>query len=417
MRTRTSWLALLLTAGVALAPTGARAQEVPPPDPVFPLPLYHDRPETGGIYAASEFLFMRQNNPLKHQIIAVRGLEDFDGTITRDLNQIFVPTPGGQLMINPDPAHPIRGLFLGSGRTALDAEQAAGPLSYQPGFRITLGWRFRDGLAIEASWMTLLQAKYQAVATLVPPTLNPGQFFTETFLFSPVYNFPNEFAGPPMKLAVGGPFAAYGIWNGASIEEIIFVQRYTQYDITARVPIFENEYCRSYGLIGGRHISLWERFKWRTVAEDVDGIAGQDDVALYSNVVSNQLYGVDVGIGSEVYWGIGGQGFGINLDLRAAAMVDIVHEIAKYERADFSIESKRAKRDYQVAPELEAELNFTWYPIEGVQVRVGYDLFALFNTISAPQPVSFNYGGLDPAWKRESLRWFDGFQAGIAFIF
>src|SRR5262245_53817514 len=92
MRTQTGWLALLMTAGMTLAPTALRAQgfegaglisplppgtsaqgtpadqvppivrgqlggppldyDVPPEDhhSAFPLPLYHDRPETGGFF-------------------------------------------------------------------------------------------------------------------------------------------------------------------------------------------------------------------------------------------------------------------------------------------------------------------------------------------------------------------------------
>src|SRR5262249_2821708 len=71
--------------GEALPPRVVGGQEVPPlTDPTFPLPLYHDRPEKGGFYAAAEFMYFRQTNPLDHQVIAVRGLLDFDGSITAD---------------------------------------------------------------------------------------------------------------------------------------------------------------------------------------------------------------------------------------------------------------------------------------------------------------------------------------------
>src|SRR5262249_47929863 len=77
-----------------LPPQANDASELPPPrvvrfqevpmvtDPTFPLPLYHDRPEKGGFYAAAEFLYWKMKNPLDNQIIAVRGLLDFDGSIT-----------------------------------------------------------------------------------------------------------------------------------------------------------------------------------------------------------------------------------------------------------------------------------------------------------------------------------------------
>jgi hypothetical protein len=411
MRTRSGWQALLLTAGLAFAPAGAVAQEVPPADPVFPLPLYHDHADKGGFYAAGEFVYFRETNPLHHQVIAVRGLVDFDGSITADLNGIVVnPTNGPPIII---PGQPMQGTFLGSGRPALFADDAGGPGSYQPGWRMAAGWRFRDGTAIEFSWMSLVEAKYAAGATLVPPGLQAGPLLLDSFLFSPVFNFPNEFAGPANKIALGNPFAAFGIWNGASIMNIDFVQRYTQYDILGRIPIFETDYCRCYGLVGARHVSMWERFRWRTVSETFDGQAGQDDVAIYSNIVSNQMYGVDIGLGSEWYFG---HGFSVSLDAKAAGMIDFVHEIAKYERADFEIQSKRGKKDYTVVPELDGQINVWWYPIEGVQIRVGYEVMSFFNTISSKDPVSFNFGGLDPAWER-TYRFFDGFNAGIGFIF
>ena len=53
MRTRTSWLALLLSAGVALAPGGARGQDYFPPasagavEPMRQMPWPEIRPPTG----------------------------------------------------------------------------------------------------------------------------------------------------------------------------------------------------------------------------------------------------------------------------------------------------------------------------------------------------------------------------------
>ena len=411
MRTRNGWLALLLTTGVALAPTLVRGQDVPFADPQIPLPLGHDRLEKGGLFTGMEFMFFKQTNPIKHQVIAQRGILDFDGSISADLNGIVVPIATGTPIILPGDAAP--GTFLGSGVTALDAEQTAGPSSYQPGFRLTTGWRFNDGRTIEFSWMTLTEAKFSAVATLVPPTLQPGTLFTETFLFSPVVNFPNDFAGPRFKVALGNPLAAYGIWNGAAVETISFTQRYTQYDIGSRIPVFETDFCRCYGLVGVRHVSLWERFAWRTVAQNFAGVSGQDDVANYNNIVSNQMYGVDIGIGSEWYIG---RGFSISLDGRAAGMVDIVHEIARYVRSDFAIGNKRAKRDYSVVPELEGQVNVWWYPWEGVQIRVGYDFMNFFNTVSSPQPVSFDYSALTPAYDKHTYRYIEGFNVGIGFI-
>src|SRR5260370_36859136 len=65
MGTRSFCLGLVLTAVMGLAPEAARCQDYSPPDPEFPLPLYHERPETGGFYAAGEFLLFRQTDPIK----------------------------------------------------------------------------------------------------------------------------------------------------------------------------------------------------------------------------------------------------------------------------------------------------------------------------------------------------------------
>jgi hypothetical protein len=140
MRTRIGWLALLLTWGLALSPAQVQGQEVPPADPVWPIPTA--RPDKAGFYAAAEFVFFRQTNPLKSQEIAVRGLLDFDGSITAALTGTTIfPVNGPPVII---PGTQVPGNFIGSHNPALDAQQASGPASYQPGFRISAGWRFDD---------------------------------------------------------------------------------------------------------------------------------------------------------------------------------------------------------------------------------------------------------------------------------
>ncbi len=413
MRTRTGWLVLLLTAGVALAPTGVRGQDVPPADPAVPLPLYHDRPEKGGLFVGGEFVFFRQTNPLKHQEIALRGLLDFDGSISADLNGTLLQPPTAPPIIVP--GAPTVGRFIGSGNPALFADDVAGGNheTYEPGFRFNIGWRFRDGTTVEFAWLSLAEARYSAVATLVPPGLNAGPQLADSFLFSPVFSFPNDFSGQPQKLAIGNPLAAYGIWNAASIMSLDFIQRFDQYDLTMRTPFFESDCCRWYGTAGIRHTYMWERFLWRTVSEDFNGQTTAADTADYLNITSNQLYGPTVGTGFELYLG---HGFSVSLEGSASPMIDFVREIAKYQREDFAIGHKRSQRDYEFVPEVQGQINVWWYPIEGVQIRVGYEVMAFFDTIAAPDPVSFDYSALNPAWKLQN-RFLDGFSAGIAFIF
>src|SRR5262249_11306939 len=128
---------------------------------------------------------------------------------------------------------------------------------------------------------------------------------------------------------------------------------------------------------------------------------GPQDTAIYTNIVSNRMYGPFIGVGNEYYLG---HGFSISLDLKAAIMLDIVKERAKYERGDFATEAKRSRTEYTVVPEVQAQLNLWWYPIEGVAVRVGYNAFGFFNTIAAEKPIAFNFGGLDPPWEHRFLR-------------
>jgi hypothetical protein len=502
---------------LALTPMMARAQDVPVlSDPEWPVPLYSQRPERGGFYVAGEFIYFRQTNPIKEQLIAIRGFNDIDGIVQTTRNTILgTGTPV------------IPGRFFGSGMPALDSIQVSGPGTYSPGYAVDIGYRFSEGSPIEAinfRYRHVVDARYSATASLLPPfngkfNFNVGDSLENTFLFSPVYNFPAEFAGPANKIAVALPSvgtaasvtvggtsttgtltsttgngqgtisqqfviptvvvaasqqggavanqAAFGIWNAASLMTIDFVQRFDDYELIGRVPIYQNDCCRFYGLIGPRHSSIWERFKWRaldvqtqlpggpatanggtitttnnitTTGTGVNGSASQtvttsvtgatatagspqlpvpgdtapDDVAIYSNVVSNQLWGPIAGYGLEYYMG---HGFSCGTDLRGGLMVDFVREIARYELGGFNFAAKRARRDYTVAPEIDASFNLNWYPLAGVQVNFGYDLMLYFNTVASPKPVDFNYGSLTPGWDKGTFRYFDGFKCGIAFIF
>jgi hypothetical protein len=394
MRVRTLGLAVLLGVGLALAPRPAHAQteDGAIPDPIFPFPLYHNHPAKGGLFTTGEFVFYRQTNPLEHQPIAFRGFFDATGQLTGRVGQ-----------------------FVGSAALALDARDAGGPGSYQPGFRVGIGYRFQNALSVEFSWMYLTTARYFHVATIIPPVFRLGTQLEETFITSPVYNFTNFYAGPAQDLQIGPPGGTYGIWNAADIMTIQFTQKTQQYELAFRTPIHETECWRSYGLVGPRFFWIWERFFWRTEDQDFTGTASSLDVAHYTNIVSNRMYGVFLGVGNE--WYLGG-GFALSCDLSASLYLDYVRERAKYElgEKDFPGAVKRAKNDYALVPEVRANVNLWWYPIEGIQLRVGYNVMAFFNTIAAPHPVSFDPGALDPPWERRA-RFFDGLNAGIALIF
>ncbi|MBL8799501.1 MAG: hypothetical protein JNM56_36805, partial [Planctomycetia bacterium] len=368
------------------------------------------RPELGGFFFEMEFVFMRQTNPLQDQTIAIRGFQDTDGSITNG-------TPG---------------TFLGSGFEALNAKQASGPGTYVPGYRIGLGYRFRNGITAELWYLHLNNARFQAGATLAAPSFPPpGQLdpaLANTFLFSPVFNFPTDFAGPgrngTVDIPPGTPRAPFGIWNAADEMLIKFEQRLDRWELRFRVPIWETEYdpvhnpdklgLRLYGLWGFRHTWLWERFQWRTVDRAINGAAGPEDVAIYSNVVSQPMYGAFIGWGFEKYFG---HGLALTMDLSSVGYINFVREIARWERGDEAAGSKRANREYTFAPELQAHFNLWWYPIEGVQLRVGYDVIGIFNTIASPQPVDFNFTAPAPRWEHKAVRLIDGINVGVGFIF
>ena len=253
-----------------------------------------------------------------------------------------------------------------------------------------------------------------------PPGLLVGSRLENSFLSSPVFNYPNDFAGPFDKLGTGtgppgpGPESAFGIWNGASIMTIEFEQRAQQIEATYRIPVFETETYRLSGLVGPRFFWIWERFRWVTTDLDSTGNSLPNFVGVYNNIVSNVMYGVHAGASNEWYIG---HGFAVQLDLQVALFADSVKERADYELGNhFGTMNKRQRREFVVVPEFSSMLGLQWYPHEGIQLMVGYDLLLFLNTIASPQPVDFDYGSLTPRYERVN-RLFDGIQAGISFSF
>jgi hypothetical protein len=410
MRNRFGWLAAwvavggLLLRGTARAEDGNYGYEVPPPNVLFPWPFGHPRMEEGGLYTAGEFLFLRQTNPMKTQVIAVRGVVDRDGSVT---NTLGLTGPSG----GP-------GSFIGSKEPALSTEQVGGPGTFEPGWRATIGWRFRSGIAVEFSWLQLAETRFSATASFQPGTA-PGQNLENTFLFSPVFNYPLAYFGPLAEGANGFNLGALsGIWDGADLMTEDFVQRFHQADLLVRYPLQQTECWRCYGLFGFRQVQFWERYRWRTVDANVNGIVVDNFAATYSNVVANNLWGLQLGCGNE--WEVSETpigAFSISLDLRAALFANYVTTQAKYELGDLSTAATRTRKFSKMTPELQAGVALWWYPYEAVQVRLGYDVMAFFNTMAAPNPVDFNYGSLAPPWEDGIVRVLHGCSVGIAFIF
>ncbi len=403
MRTRIGWV--VLAGALLLSPAAVQGQtmnyEVPPSMSLFPGPIGHARMEEGGFFVAGRFLFWNQTNPIRDQVVAVRGFVDVVGFLD--------PTPG---------------TFIGSGAVALNTQQVSGPGTFQPGFDLTMGWRFEDGVVVQTNWIHLWEARYSATATLAPPGLKSGPSMADNFLYSPVFNFPADYAGNAFNIDTSSisstfvPGITFGIWNAASLMTIEFVQRFDQWDLTGRFPIWETDRHRTYFLIGPRLVWMWERFRWRTVDMDVEGGAGPDTTAIYSNVVSQRLYGVHGGCGHEWFLGdtpIGA--FSVSLDCEMGLFANFVKERARYELADRSTAATRSRNVWTMVPELQAKLSSWWYPLEAVQVCLSYDVMSFFNTVASPQPIDFNFGAIAPAWEQWHTRLFQGIGFGIGIIF
>jgi hypothetical protein len=371
----------------------ARGQfpEVPPV--IFTGPLSHPRYDAGGVFAGMEGLMWITNRPLRSQSIAIRGFRDLDGAVSGK-----------------------PGTFVGSGEEALNTEQLMGPGYVQPGWNLFLGYRFENGVSVELSWIHLVQARYHATAALISPSFDTGPLFENTFLFSQVSNFTTDWAGPAQKIPNTTPATLFGIWNGASFMQIEYIQRFDMYQINARIPAWQTADFRSYGLFGPRIAWIWDSFRWTTADLDVNGQLA--DHALYYNTISNRLYGVHFGWGSDYWLGstpIGG--FAATCELEGALYLDTIKVNAGYTLNDGSMNSGRGGRRYTLSPGAEARLGLWYYPWEAISINVGYDIITFFNTYSSHRPVDFNLGQVDPAYNYQFLRYWHGIRFGINFVF
>jgi hypothetical protein len=346
-----------------------------------------------------------------------------DGSVTGDLNGTVVNTDTQPPFIIRGPIVP--GNFLGTGVPALFTDDLRGQESFQPGYKITLGYRFDNGSAIEASWMALQKVTYSANASLIPTNfanLGAGPFLADSFISALFFNLPPEFAGANQKVALGNPGAVFGVFNGDNNMSESFRSFFQDLDIRGRIPWYQDDCTRVYGYSGGRFAWIWEQYRLRAVSADFTGTSGPSDVGVFENTVSNRMYGPFAGIGAERY--LGG-GFGIGLEAEAAFLLDIVKErayIQNGDRADAAsavpfVRIKKAATIFAPVGEFAANAQITWYPIEGVQLRAGYNFMTFLNTVAFDQPIAFDARNFEPDWKNKTIRYFDGFNAGIGFIF
>jgi hypothetical protein len=368
-----------------------------PPVP-FTGPLSHPRYEDGGFFVGTEFMFWRQSRPILSQTVAVRGFIDTNGGILNNING-----------------------FAGSGQEALNTNMVQGQGTFQPGLNIFLGYRFSNGVSVDFEWVHLAESRYTAGAGLIANNYVLGQNQENTFLFSPVVNFPIQYAGQPANVLVNGVPAfgsTFGIWNAASEMQIQFIQRYEQFQLNARIPVWQTDNYRAYGVFGPRALIMWEEFTWRTVSRDTAGQAAADTTAYYTNITSNRLYGAYVGSGHDWYLGSTPIGaFSVDLNIDGALYLDFVKGRAGYELGDKSNAARRSLNTYSVVPGVDGKIAAMWYPWEAISLRLGYSFMALFNTYASPRPIDFNFGTVNPAYVGGINRLIHGIDVGIMFVF
>lgn len=407
MRTSSTVGLLLAAVAAIVSPTGASGQTYAeggdfqmPGRPEIIAPIPTGNPSGNGFFASAEFLYYSQTFALGSQVVAQRGLVDSSGLLTG--------TPG---------------TFIGSGETALTTDQF-GRRSAQPGWRIQLGYKFDNGVAVYASFSQTVDQSYSAGASLATFRFANQSDLANSYLFSPVFNFPPDYAGPLVKTGFdlfapgqgGAPNAGgnfYGIWNGASVMTLKFQQRFTTGELGARVPLLQTDYSRVYGLGGARYAWFFEKLEWRTVSMDVVGRAFPSDTATYTNILSQRMYGPFVGCGHEVYLG---KRFALTADVTGALLMSVIKERNYYELGDSTTKAKRSLNDFDIVPNGNIDVNLCWYPIEGVQMRVGYTFQMYFNTKNMEEPIAFNYGALDPPYGN-IFRYVQGLNVGLGLFF
>jgi hypothetical protein len=58
-----------------------------------------------------------------------------------------------------------------------------------------------------------------------------------------------------------------------------------------------------------------------------------------------------------------------------------------------------------------------WYPLNGLQVRLGYNAWGFFNTQYMQQPIGFNAGFIQPEYSTKFLRLYQGMNVGVSYTF
>jgi hypothetical protein len=414
--------------------------------------MWGDRDE--GFFVATEFMVLRINNPLRNQALAFRGFIDTTGQLRGDVTSPLITVTDGTTgaFINRFFTQPEKpGTFVGSHEVALDQHSVGGG-DFTPGMRLTVGWRFRDGVTAEFAYTQMDTVKHTASAGVLPANQSQLNNLADSFISSPFFNFSAQLAGPdndvisnlvPVPVPPGAttvavtntpapgqvfvsldalaalnalkglPLPAFGIWNGAEEMFLTFSQMYSSAELNFRFPVYQDDYYRSYAICGLRNIHMQEKLSFRSVDQDIFGQELPQWSATYINKVDNTLWGLQCGGGNELYIG---KGWAVSVEGRLGIFGDDVQEAVQVERGDLEFSISHRRTDTTVVPMFQAAGYLWWYPVEGVQLRAGYEVMGLIGMMRSPHPVDFNMGTLQPEFKRQLL-WLDGFNVGISFIF
>jgi hypothetical protein len=468
MSSRTKWwLGMILTAALA-APLTARGQECGPqaglgampnygaPVTEWPLPLMWDARNEGPFFAM-EAVAMRINNILGGQLVAQRGFWDDTGLARGDPTGPVLIVQDGRnansqiALLLADAGTP--GQFVGSGAPAMYVSDVNDASRFTPGTRLTAGWRLRNGLVFDVSYLQLVAARGKASVGIIPPRSESlRDDLANSFVSTPFFNYTPEFAGaqrdvisdvflfpvPPNTGTVslvnpgsatgapneiitddasiddiiafrGTPIAAYGVGNAAEIIVASYRQQFNTGELNVRVPLFQGDVTRTYFTGGFRYAFLQERY--RLYITDLD-VEGNKFMMRYTDRIKNRYYGMQLGLGSEAYLGLGW-----SFSVEAKAGVAAENSLASTEIANL-LNSSFHQEDNQfgVVGLFQGGAYIWWYPIEGVQLRFGYEYLGIVNARRSPNPLDYNLGSLSPTRERKYLS-VDGVTVGVGFIF
>jgi hypothetical protein len=359
-----------------------------------PLPFSWDREE--GFYFSAEAAVMRINNALRGQVVAKRGFVDHNGSIVGDPlgGEVNIFDTAGNyyttLLTTRGPA----GAVYGSQEVALDSEELHRD-AFQPGTRISLGYRFRNGMVVEASYMGITKFRSQASAGIIPRNGSTGQENYNSYLYSDFYNFSPYYAGPsreilsniyldtippgtganlvlgtvPNDLQTYRAFAvpAYGITNGFESVQISELLSMHTSELNLRVPVAQFEGTRTYWTGGLRYISTTERF--RMVIEDhgfpdtgatligggtiVDNEVRNEWSMRYTAKQKNVFYGLQTGVGGEAYLM---NGFAVSIDGKIGLLAEQSRTSVTVNRLDSDLGLlKKTHNSFTIAPMFQGD--------------------------------------------------------------